>query len=103
MIRNSPSKESLLKIFDSFNNIESPASEKSGVEAEDTRSCTNSKKYWPCAPDGFIPNSVIRYLIEPEPPKQPPDKQSFRPRRFSKIAKEQPIFHNLDEGKLHKA
>ena len=25
-----------------------------------------TKKYWPCAPDGFIPNSVIRALIVPK-------------------------------------
>ena len=41
------------------------------------------KKYWPCAPDGFIPNSVIRRLIQPRPP---PD--------YSQIIKE------LDEKEL---
>lgn len=25
------------------------------------------KKYWPCAPDGYIPNSVIRKFIKPKP------------------------------------
>ena len=25
-----------------------------------------TKKYWPCAPDGFIPNSIIRDLITPK-------------------------------------
>lgn len=25
-----------------------------------------ARKYWPCAPDGFIPNSIIRHLIIPK-------------------------------------
>ena len=29
-----------------------------------------SMKFWPCAPDGFLPNSVIRSIIQP---KAPPD------------------------------
>ena len=24
--------------------------------------------YWPCAPDGFIPNSVVRKLVKPRKP-----------------------------------
>ena len=24
-----------------------------------------TKVYWPCAPDGFIPNSVVRNLVKP--------------------------------------
>ena len=28
----------------------------------------NGKKFWPCAPDGFIPNSIIRKLISPKKP-----------------------------------
>ena len=28
----------------------------------------SSKKYWPCAPDGFIPNSIVRLGYEIKPP-----------------------------------
>ena len=27
-----------------------------------------SRKYWPCAPDGYIPNSVIRSIVQPMTP-----------------------------------
>ena len=27
-----------------------------------------SAKYWPCAPDGFIPNSTVRAIVAPPPP-----------------------------------
>lgn len=27
-----------------------------------------AKVYWPCAPDGFIPNSVVRKLVKPRKP-----------------------------------
>ncbi|XP_057312304.1 WD repeat-containing protein 87-like [Hydractinia symbiolongicarpus] len=43
------------------------------------------KKYWPCAPDGFIPNSVIRNTVAPEP--APNVVEPWKPRKFVKEEK----------------
>ena len=45
------------------------------------------KKYWPCAPDGFIPNSIIRGLINP---KSTMNKQDpWKPRSLKKASEDE--------------
>lgn len=61
------------------------------------------KKFWPCAPDGFIPNSIIRYLICPK--REELDKvQPWQPRDFNFLDDEPEIEFCTpefsDEGKL---
>lgn len=41
------------------------------------------KKFWPCAPDGFIPNSIVRIFVAPRAQRNPPIVQAnekWRPR-----------------------
>ena len=35
-------------------------------------------KYWPCAPDGFIPNSLVRYVVAPPPPTPLPEQREVK-------------------------
>lgn len=51
--------------------------------------------YWPCAPDGFIPNSVVRNLVKP---RKPPEKLIPRMKR-PEVKKVEAIEEEDDEDK----
>jgi hypothetical protein len=46
-----------------------------------------AKKYWPCAPDGFIPNSIIRYLIRPKQ-EELNEVKPWKPKEFNRVDNE---------------
>lgn len=59
------------------------------------------RKYWPCAPDGFIPNSVIRDLITPKKPTFNSVKP-WKPRPVKALVERSEVvvmsFHEHEEG-----
>ena len=64
-------------------------------EAKSKSDITRKKviKFWPCAPDGYLPNSVIRNLIQP--------KATTEYSSTIKALEEEDNYNNSQEGKLH--
>ena len=70
----------------------SPTEPKRPRDEEATSEPSMTQKFWPCAPDGFIPNSVIRKVLRPKtpPPRLIPQMTRFVPKELEPLPEIEP-------------